>query len=432
MDEWGGCIGALIVLAIVIWAIYAFLLSLAYVGMSVLIAIEFVAHGLFPIGVTNPTLAWLLLGILGGGAVGFALGFQRAGKKSAVPVVGIIGAVVLIGLVAGSGSVPTTTRQTVRLAPAQMVSFPGGGSQWRGMVGGSPASLDLIQQTIGGWTGRMTYQGVVEELAVSINDGGATVLAGKSYRRFKGKGSFSLDTFYGQLSADAQRIQGSYVDSAGKRGQWSVARTAAVNTRLESKPQEPDRSGLVATWQGTVATSAATLDIIQNGSALAGSMRYLGVVEELDVIANNDGSVTLKGTSFQRISGNGSFQLDTFSGVLTPDRQRMSGTYVDTAGNRGQWNVARVPGSSAQKPRVGEDATPPANHSTESPDATPSAKGATSQSLDEIASLVDSEINSGNYDRALADAERGVRLYPGNTRAQALVEKVRKIRLILK
>lgn len=432
MDEWGGCIGALIVLAIVLWAIYAVLLSFAYVGMTVLIAIEFVAHGLLPLGITNPTAAWLLLGVLGGGAAGFALGFQRAGKKSALPVVGIIGAVIFISLMAASGSAPTPTWQTARIAPAQIISLPSGGSQWRGLVGGSPAFLDLIQQTTGGWAGRMTYQGVVEELGVSINEGGAIVLGGKGYRRVKGKGSFSLDTFYGQLSADAQRIQGSYVDSAGKRGQWSVARTAAVNTRLESKPQELDRSGLVATWQGTVATSAATLDIIQNGTALAGSMRYLGVVEELDVIANNDGSVTLKGTSFQRISGSGSFQLDTFSGVLTPDRQRMSGTYVDTAGNRGQWNVARVPGSSAQKSRVGEDATPPANHATESPNATPSARGATSQSLDEIVSLVESEINSGNYDRALADAERGVRLYPGNTRAQALLEKVRKIRLILK
>jgi hypothetical protein len=331
VDDWGGCVGALIVLAIVIWAIYAVLLSFAYVGMTVLIAIEFVAHGLLPIGITNPTVAWLLLGILVGGAVGFALGFQRAGKKSAVPVVGMIGAVIFVCLLAASGSAPTPSRQTTSIAPVQYISLPSGGSQWLGMVGSSPASLDLIQQPAGGWAGRITYQGVVEELAVSTKDGGAIVLVGKSYRRFKGNGSFALDTFFGQLSVDGQRMQGPYVDSAGKRGQWSLARTERTGPKMEPKPQESD-----------------------------------------------------------------------------------------------------VSQKSAQKSDSHGDVEPATDRATEEPNVKPPVQGSKSPSLEEMAKQVDAEIDNGNYDRALVDAERAVRLYPGSARAQALLEKVRRIRSILK
>lgn len=53
-------------------------------------------------------------------------------------------------------------------------------------------------------------------------------------------------------------------------------------------------------------------------------------------------------------------------------------------------------------------------------------------SLEEIAGQVEAGIKDGYYDRALADAERAVRLYPGSERARALLERVRRIRSILK
>lgn len=107
MDEWGGCIGALIVIALVIAAIYAIVtgvsLGLAYAGLTILIAIEFFAHGLTVIGISSPTAAWMVLGILAGGIVGLALGFSRAGRRSAVPWVLLCGAVTMVGLLLGSG-----------------------------------------------------------------------------------------------------------------------------------------------------------------------------------------------------------------------------------------------------------------------------------------------------------------------------------------
>jgi hypothetical protein len=65
-----------------------------------------------------------------------------------------------------------------------------------------------------------------------------------------GNGSFALDTFYGQVSADGQHIQGSYSDAGGHRGPWevtnisdgadSVEGTAATATRQPA----PDLSSL--------------------------------------------------------------------------------------------------------------------------------------------------------------------------------------------
>ena len=235
MDEWGGCIGALIVIGLVIWLIgvvvAGIFLGLAYAGLTILIAIEFLAHGLTAIGITSPTAAWLVLGVLIGGITGFVLGFKSAGKRSAVPWVLAVGGVVLVGLFLGSQSAPTIATPSLS-NPTQAAPPPGAVSatQWRGMVGSSPAVLDLVPQRTGtGWIGRMRYQGVVEELMVSMQEGGTMVLTGKSFRRTKGSGSFALDTFYGQFVSDGH-IQGSYTDSAGHRGQWHVARVAGSST----------------------------------------------------------------------------------------------------------------------------------------------------------------------------------------------------------
>jgi hypothetical protein len=74
---------------VLMWVALAILLGLLVVGVqalghggqAVLIKTEFVAYGLTRFGVTDPTVAWLVLGILVGGAVGFAVGFGRAGRK---------------------------------------------------------------------------------------------------------------------------------------------------------------------------------------------------------------------------------------------------------------------------------------------------------------------------------------------------------------
>jgi len=95
-------------------------------------------------------------------------------------------------------------------------------------------------------------------------------------------------------------------------------------------------------WRGTVGTSPATFEIRTTAAGKTGTVTYQGVIEELNVAASADRSIVLTGTSYQRLTGTGSFSLDTFSGQLAPDGRTMAGSYVDTSGNRGQWSASRT------------------------------------------------------------------------------------------
>ncbi len=110
------------------------------------------------------------------------------------------------------------------------VAPPSGASptQWSGTVGTSPATLELDpQNTPGESLGRISYEDIVEDVVVTT-DRGAVLLKGTSYHSSSGNNSFALDTFSGQLSADAQRMQGTFLDAAGRTGQWNFTRVGGT------------------------------------------------------------------------------------------------------------------------------------------------------------------------------------------------------------
>lgn len=218
-------------------------------------------------------------------------------------------------------------------------------THWRGHIGRAPAGLDIFQEQSGGsLSGRISYEGIAEDLAVTRRVDGTLVLQGSAYRRERGSGPFALDTFYGAVSADGQIIRGSLLDGARRRGQWSVSKIAAgadpVNDTIRSL--FPEQS-MTIQWQGIVGKWPAQLEIMppSNGE-WKGHVTYRNVREDLAVSVNPDGSVVLAGTGYQRLGGEGVFSLDTFYGQLSPDGQRLQGLRVDEAQSRGQWNVTRV------------------------------------------------------------------------------------------
>jgi hypothetical protein len=120
MDEWGGCIVAIIVVGLVIGLIYGIIvggaLALTYIGLTVVIAVEFVAHGFSAVGIVNPVLAWLILGFFLGGTVGLAVGFRKAGKHSAFPIVFIVGGLLCVALVLASAKSSNQSRTSPPVA----------------------------------------------------------------------------------------------------------------------------------------------------------------------------------------------------------------------------------------------------------------------------------------------------------------------------
>ncbi|HWZ46441.1 MAG TPA: zinc ribbon domain-containing protein [Candidatus Saccharimonadales bacterium] len=219
------------------------------------------------------------------------------------------------------------------------------GTRWRGNVGRSPAFLDISRPgPAGDCTARISYEGIIEELAIKMNADGSLVLAGTGYHRESGVGTFALDTFYGQLSADGRRLQGSLIDGSRRRGQWNVIKietteSLAVSTTSLLSPNPT----MVSHWQGTIGKWPASLDILPRKTSGEWTARgvYRGVVEDFAVTIKDDGSIVLAGTSYYRESGTGPFSLDTLYGQLSADGQRLQGLRIDI-GSRGQWSVTRT------------------------------------------------------------------------------------------
>lgn len=221
-------------------------------------------------------------------------------------------------------------------------------TRWRGNVGRSPASLDVFARGANGNVlGRISYEGIVEDLAIGVNAEGSIVLSGTGYHRESGTGPFALDTFYAQLSADARRLQGTLIDGSKRRGQWSVIKIDTSESLSTATIQllSPDA---VSHWQGTIGKWPASLDIFPRKAAGEWNARatYHGVVEDFAVTIKDDGSVVLAGQSYHREAGNSPFSLDTLYGLLSGDGQHLQGLRVD-ATSRGPWYVART-GSSGE------------------------------------------------------------------------------------
>ena len=102
MDEVVAWVGIAVLLGLLVLGI----LALGHGGQALLIKTEFVAYSLTSFGVTNPIVAWLVLGIVIGGTAGFAVGFGRAGRKVEMTVAGLTAPAVLVLLSVLSSSAP--------------------------------------------------------------------------------------------------------------------------------------------------------------------------------------------------------------------------------------------------------------------------------------------------------------------------------------
>ena len=115
-----------------------------------------------------------------------------------------------------------TIKSTIRATASEL---PG---EWHGKVGNSTAILFITGSNR--LSGKMEYQGVEEKLSIKLKntDGKVVIiLKGTSYKRLKGKGRFNLDTFYATLLSGGDILKGNYVDTAKKRGRWSVSKVSS-------------------------------------------------------------------------------------------------------------------------------------------------------------------------------------------------------------
>jgi len=218
------------------------------------------------------------------------------------------------------------------------------GTRWRGRVGRAPASLDISRTESGYWTAKVRYTGIVEDFAMTINDNGAIAMTGKAYRREIGNGAFALDRFSGQVSSDGEQLWGTLIDGKGLGGRWSVTKVENSSQVLKSTTTNllfPNGAS-TSHWEGIIGKSDVSLDILQNSSGRwVAKAAYHGVIEELTVSVEDDGTVVLNGQSYEAQSADVLFSLSTFYGEVSSDGNHLQGLRIDASGNRDSWRLVR-------------------------------------------------------------------------------------------
>ncbi|NER52645.1 MAG: hypothetical protein F6J92_39600 [Symploca sp. SIO1A3] len=85
-DDSDGCFGILIVIALILWVltqiVKLMVITLAYIGATPIIILDYFSISFMWIGIKNPSIAWLVLGTLIGIVVGLVQGLKRAGRPS--------------------------------------------------------------------------------------------------------------------------------------------------------------------------------------------------------------------------------------------------------------------------------------------------------------------------------------------------------------
>jgi hypothetical protein len=249
MDEWGGCIVAIIVVALVIGLIYGIIvggvLALTYIGLTVLIAVEFTAHGFAAVGIVNPVLAWLIMGIFLGGTVGLAVGFRKAGKYSAFPIVLVASGLLCVVLVIASGQTSYTSSTRLGLTSmglpledkfSSSTFGSATGIQWTNAIGSRGAVFSA------GNSSRIEYPGIIPpegtlEFWIKVNDG----YHYDNYRFMSGQNDamiFSSDvqggdvTWPGTTRVSVTRNGGLSIWMATVKGENHVPATEARKTKF--------------------------------------------------------------------------------------------------------------------------------------------------------------------------------------------------------
>ena len=146
-------------------------------------------------------------------------------KNYQVPIgigVGVLVLTVMVIIIGAEGARKERNAELARSEARQNIYRTISTGDWEGYVGNTRAKLTINSNG----NGYIIYDNIKESLTLNVYDLAYEkfVLKGTNYERLRGKGNFSLDTFYGRISKDGRSISGNYVDTAGNKGNWSVTK----------------------------------------------------------------------------------------------------------------------------------------------------------------------------------------------------------------
>jgi hypothetical protein len=153
-----------------------------------------------------------------------------------------------------------------------------------------------------------------------------------------------LDDLSGELSRDGRHLHGSLIDGARLRGQWKFTRIKANSRSYAESVKDLLTDSAISHWEGKIGSAQASLDIFPRPASEEWTARgtYDGVMENLSVLVQDDGTIVLNGRSYEPQSRSVAFPLSTFYGQLSDDGSRMQGLRIDASGRRESWRIVKT------------------------------------------------------------------------------------------
>jgi hypothetical protein len=234
MDELAqGCLGIALVLCIVGVVIYFAIvlvgLTLAYLGMTLIIPLDFFARSFTWVGVKSPAVGWFVLGCLTGGVIGLVQGLKRAGRKSDVPkVCGGAAALAFVLLLASSAARPPahtfeSSSSSESPSPSPSDTPPQSSSSvsakpdvigtWQGTFSNDPATLTISRTRGDEFFGTLSVQTREGTFRISVRgyaQRGTRDVALRELRIISEPkpGRWSLGKNYGTFASNGQQMSG--------------------------------------------------------------------------------------------------------------------------------------------------------------------------------------------------------------------------------
>lgn len=224
----------LVVIGIVIAALYFVVLaiaySLAYLGMTIIIPLDFFGSAFTWIGVSSPAGGWLLYGCCVGAVIGLVKGLKKAGRTSDLWKV-YLGATALFSLLFLGSYMAYSSGDRLQAQAAQPViqntplaiTPPNLSGTWVGTFSDKATSLVITNVKGNDFSGTLISGKDRIAIKGTVTPGSQQVVIKETRILSKGS-SWSLGTDTGSFSPDGRTMSGTGKDAQNPSYSWSFTK----------------------------------------------------------------------------------------------------------------------------------------------------------------------------------------------------------------
>lgn len=218
-----------IVIAIIYFVILAIAYMLAFLGLSIIIPLDFFGSAFTWIGISSPAVGWLLYGCFIGAVIGLIKGLKKAGRTSDLWKV-YLGATILFTLLFFGSYMAYSSEGMWKSEPppvitntASTVTQPSIPGTWTGTFSSKPATLVINNGKGNDFYGTLTVDQTRLAVNLTVIPNSQQVII-KEVRVLSKSPDWALGVDTGSFSNDGRNMSGNGKDSRGSTYSWSFTK----------------------------------------------------------------------------------------------------------------------------------------------------------------------------------------------------------------